>query len=60
MGQRNGKALSVHTDKGSVRSGKKEKCNIPGSALNCIFIQTYFSCCFKGLLGDDKGETKSD
>lgn len=58
--QINRKALSAHTDKGSVMSGNKEKCNIPGSTLSCIFILTYFSSCFKGLLGDEKGETKSD
>lgn len=60
MLQISGKALSVHTDKGSVMSGNKEKSIIPGSALNCIFILTYFSCCFKGLLGDDKVETRTD
>lgn len=60
MQQINGKALNVHTDKGSVMSGNKEKCNIPGRALNWIFILPYFSCGFKGLLGDDKDETKSD
>lgn len=38
-----GKTLCVYADKGSVLLGNKETCNIPGRALDHVFVLTYFS-----------------